>query len=190
MTRILPRGLGPPCGLAHAWSARSRFRASSNAAGRRAFTPLLGPRDRPPAPHRPSRHGCVLRVRRAAALSRAARQGRGDRRRPAQRRRADARAHAFTTLRDYVGRGVATTATYEARALGVHSGMGLMKAARLAPDAIRLPVDFDAYRAPLAPLQGTRSRRSRHGSRTAASTRSTSISPTSIRRRRRARERS
>jgi DNA polymerase-4 len=52
----------------------------------------------------------------------------------------------FTTLRDYVGRGVATTATYEARALGVHSGMGLMKAARLAPDAIRLPADFDAYR--------------------------------------------
>jgi DNA polymerase IV len=57
----------------------------------------------------------------------------------------DAR-QTFTTLRDYVGRGVATTATYEARALGVHSGMGLMKAARLAPDAIRLPSDFDAYR--------------------------------------------
>ena len=52
----------------------------------------------------------------------------------------------FTTLREYVGRGVATTATYEARALGVHSGLGLMKAARLAPDAIRLPADFDAYR--------------------------------------------
>ncbi len=52
----------------------------------------------------------------------------------------------LATLRDYVGRGVATTATYEARALGVHSGMGLMKAARLAPDAIRLPADFDAYR--------------------------------------------
>ena len=57
----------------------------------------------------------------------------------------DAR-EAFTTLREYVGRGVATTATYEARALGVHSGLGLMKAARLAPDAIRLPADFDAYR--------------------------------------------
>jgi DNA polymerase-4 len=53
---------------------------------------------------------------------------------------------SFPTLRDYVGRGVATTATYEARALGVHSGMGLMKAARLAPDAIRLPADFEAYR--------------------------------------------
>jgi DNA polymerase-4 len=41
---------------------------------------------------------------------------------------------------------VVTTATYEARALGVHSGMGLMKAAALAPDAILLPADFDEYR--------------------------------------------
>ena len=49
-------------------------------------------------------------------------------------------------LRDYVGRGVATTATYEARALGVHSAMGLMKAASLAPQAILLPADFDEYR--------------------------------------------
>ena len=49
-------------------------------------------------------------------------------------------------LRDYAGRGVVTTCTYEARALGVHSGMGLMKAARLAPDAVLLPVDFDQYR--------------------------------------------
>ena len=53
----------------------------------------------------------------------------------------------FARLRDYVGRGVATTATYEARALGVHSAMGLMKAAALAPEAILLPADFDAYRA-------------------------------------------
>ncbi len=52
----------------------------------------------------------------------------------------------FSRLRDYVGRGVATTATYAARSLGVHSAMGLMKAARLAPDAILLPTDFDAYR--------------------------------------------
>jgi DNA polymerase-4 len=51
----------------------------------------------------------------------------------------------FTKLEDYVGRGVATTATYEARALGVHSAMALMKAARLAPDAILLPTDFAAY---------------------------------------------
>lgn len=52
----------------------------------------------------------------------------------------------FARLRDYVGRGVLTTSTYEARALGVFSGMGTMKAARLAPDAILLPVDFDSYR--------------------------------------------
>lgn len=52
----------------------------------------------------------------------------------------------FARLREYVGRGVITTSTYEARALGVHSGMGLMKSARLAPDAILLPANFDAYR--------------------------------------------
>jgi DNA polymerase-4 len=50
------------------------------------------------------------------------------------------------SLRGYSGRGVVTTATYEARALGVHSGMGLMKAARLAPDALLLPPDFNEYR--------------------------------------------
>lgn len=49
-------------------------------------------------------------------------------------------------LRDYAGRGVVTTATYEARAFGVGSGMGLMKAAALAPDALLLPADFEAYR--------------------------------------------
>jgi DNA polymerase IV len=52
----------------------------------------------------------------------------------------------FAQLRSYTGRGVITTATYEARALGVHSGMGLMKAAALAPDAVLLPVDFAEYR--------------------------------------------
>lgn len=52
----------------------------------------------------------------------------------------------FARLRDYKGRGVVTTSTYEARALGVFSAMGVMKAARLAPDAIVLPADFDAYR--------------------------------------------
>lgn len=52
----------------------------------------------------------------------------------------------FSRLGDYVGRGVVTTATYEARARGVHSAMGLMKAARLAPDAILLPADFTEYR--------------------------------------------
>lgn len=49
-------------------------------------------------------------------------------------------------LGDYKGRGVATTCTYEARAFGVRSGMGLMKAAALAPEALLLPANFDAYR--------------------------------------------
>lgn len=53
---------------------------------------------------------------------------------------------SYTRLRDYAGRGVITTATYEARAVGVGSAMGLMKAARLLPDGILLPADFDRYR--------------------------------------------
>ncbi|MBK9360780.1 MAG: DNA polymerase IV [Rubrivivax sp.] len=52
----------------------------------------------------------------------------------------------FATLRDYQGRGVITTATYAARAYGVNSAMGLMKAAALCPQAVLLPVDFDEYR--------------------------------------------
>lgn len=52
----------------------------------------------------------------------------------------------YARLGDYVGRGVVTTASYEARAFGVFSAMGLMKAAQLAPDAILLPADFNAYR--------------------------------------------
>ena len=52
----------------------------------------------------------------------------------------------FFRLRDYRGRGVVTTATYEARALGVHSAMGMMKAAAQAPDAVLLPADFEQYR--------------------------------------------
>lgn len=51
-----------------------------------------------------------------------------------------------TRLRQYAGRGVVTTSTYEARTLGVYSGMGLMQSARLAPDAILLPADFEAYK--------------------------------------------
>ena len=75
------------------------------------------------------------------------------------RRQADARlaAHAglalseipvadFPRLKDYSGRGVITTATYAARQFGIGSAMGLMKAARLCPDAILLPVDFDEIR--------------------------------------------
>jgi DNA polymerase-4 len=67
----------------------------------------------------------------------------GGRRRAAQ---GDPEPGQFATLRGYTGRGVITTSTYEARALGVFSGMGLMKAAKLAPDALLLPADFEAYR--------------------------------------------
>ena len=52
----------------------------------------------------------------------------------------------FPRLSGYTGRGVITTATYAARQFGIGSAMGLMKAARLCPDAILLPVDFERYR--------------------------------------------
>jgi DNA polymerase-4 len=55
-------------------------------------------------------------------------------------------APPLVTLREYAGRGVVTTATYEARAYGVRAGIGLMKAARMAPDAVLLPVDMETYR--------------------------------------------
>jgi DNA polymerase-4 len=53
---------------------------------------------------------------------------------------------SFPRLKDYVGRGVITTATYAARQFGVGSAMGLMKAAKLCPQAIVLPVDFEEIR--------------------------------------------
>ena len=53
---------------------------------------------------------------------------------------------AFARLKDYVGRGVITTATYAARQFGIGSAMGMMKAAKLCPQAILLPVDFNEYR--------------------------------------------
>jgi len=53
---------------------------------------------------------------------------------------------AFARLSSYTGRGVITTATYAARQFGVGSAMGLMKAAKLCPQAILLPVDFEEYR--------------------------------------------
>ncbi len=59
---------------------------------------------------------------------------------------ADIPVDFFPLLRDYVGRGVITTASYAARPFGVGSAMGLMKAARRCPQAILLPVDFDQYR--------------------------------------------
>jgi len=53
---------------------------------------------------------------------------------------------AFARLSSYTGRGVITTATYPARQFGIGSAMGLMKAAKLCPQAILLPVDFEEYR--------------------------------------------
>jgi len=61
-------------------------------------------------------------------------------------RRRNAGGPAVRALREYSGRGVITTATYEARKYGVNSGMALMKAAKLAPDALLLPANFDEYR--------------------------------------------
>ncbi len=52
----------------------------------------------------------------------------------------------FPRLKDYTGRGVITTASYEARRFGIGSALGLMKAARLCPQAILLPADFAEYR--------------------------------------------
>jgi DNA polymerase IV len=53
---------------------------------------------------------------------------------------------AFPRLKEYTGRGVLTTANYVARSFGVGSAMGTMKAAKLCPQAILLPVDFEEYR--------------------------------------------
>jgi DNA polymerase-4 len=46
---------------------------------------------------------------------------------------------------DPTKRGVVSTASYEARAFGVHSGVPLRTAAKRLPDAVFLPVDKDAY---------------------------------------------
>ena len=59
---------------------------------------------------------------------------------------ADIPVDSFARLAGYTGRGVITTATYAARQFGVGSALGLMKAAKLCPQAILLPVDFNEYR--------------------------------------------
>lgn len=69
----------------------------------------------------------------------------GGRRAPAPQADHTGQRH-FARLGGYVGRGVVTTSTYEARALGVYSGMGLMQSAKLAPSAILLPADFESYK--------------------------------------------
>ena len=48
---------------------------------------------------------------------------------------------------DPAKRGVVSTASYEARAFGVHSGLALRTARRRCPDAVFLPVDTEAYEA-------------------------------------------
>jgi nucleotidyltransferase/DNA polymerase involved in DNA repair len=48
---------------------------------------------------------------------------------------------------DPAKRGVVATASYEARALGVHSGLPMRTAARRCPDCVFLPVDRAAYEA-------------------------------------------
>jgi DNA polymerase-4 len=68
---------------------------------------------------------------------------------------ADIPPEAFPLLKDYVGRGVITTATYPARQFGVGSAMGMMKAARLCPQAIVLPVDFEEVRKYSRMFKGT-----------------------------------
>src|SRR5271168_5262541 len=70
----------------------------------------------------------------------------GSRRTHAADDRQGADSEQFPRLSDYAGRGVVTTATYPAREFGVHSAMGLMKAAQLCPQALLLPADFEQYR--------------------------------------------
>jgi len=56
---------------------------------------------------------------------------------------------------DPAKRGVVSTASYEARAHGVHSGLALRTALRRCPDAVFLPVDRAAYEATSATVMAT-----------------------------------
>ncbi|GAA4623121.1 DNA polymerase IV [Actinoallomurus vinaceus] len=56
---------------------------------------------------------------------------------------------------DPAKRGVVSTASYEARAHGVHSGLPLRTAARRCPDAVFLPVDREVYEASSARVMAT-----------------------------------
>ncbi|HEU5327450.1 MAG TPA: DNA polymerase IV [Thermomicrobiales bacterium] len=62
------------------------------------------------------------------------------------RRRPDLRGRPVIVGGQPTGRGVVASATYEARARGVHSAMPLARAQRLCPDAVFLPGDFTYYR--------------------------------------------
>ena len=56
---------------------------------------------------------------------------------------------------DPAKRGVVSTASYEARAFGVRSGLALRTARRRCPDAVFLPVDREAYEAVSAAVMAT-----------------------------------
>ena len=56
---------------------------------------------------------------------------------------------------DPAKRGVVSTASYEARGYGVHSGLPLRTAARRCPDAVFLPVDQATYEAASAVVMAT-----------------------------------
>jgi DNA polymerase-4 len=65
------------------------------------------------------------------------------------RRRAELRGRAVIVGAegDPTRRGVVSSASYEARAFGIDSGVALRTAARRCPDAVFLPLDLPAYRA-------------------------------------------
>jgi len=56
---------------------------------------------------------------------------------------------------DPTRRGVVSTASYEARAYGVHSGLPLRTAARRCPEAVFLPVDREVYEAASGQVMAT-----------------------------------
>ena len=56
---------------------------------------------------------------------------------------------------DATERAVVSTASYEARARGVHSGLALKIAVRRCPEAVLLPVDFPVYEAASAEVMAT-----------------------------------
>jgi DNA polymerase-4 len=62
-----------------------------------------------------------------------------------QARRPELQGKAVVVGGDPNGRGVVSTASYEARKFGVRSGMPLRTAKKLAPHAIFLPGDFKEY---------------------------------------------
>jgi DNA polymerase-4 len=62
-----------------------------------------------------------------------------------QRDRPELRGRAVIVGADPRGRGVVSTASYEARRFGVKSAMPISRAARLCPHAVFLPVDMEKY---------------------------------------------